>query len=522
MFKLNFFNIKSLFLICFSIFNLFLYFSSIYKINHLPLYFTIFFTLSFLTVFLSIRHKSFFFEKFFSTYMWLAYSFFYCIHVIYFDEIYTFGIGSFDLQSTANHKELFSVLIVFNIAFLVSMFCSRKIFNIEYNSLNFKLNNYLEKNNYILLLSLIFIILIIGLLNINFKIIDYYYFAEIKNHPMVDALLKWIFLFGFSSIFCIFLNLDTSKKLITNLFLISSLQEALFYFSILSRGCIFNSLAFLFALISKPLLKKKFSFISFFLLISFISFVFIFNFYILLLERSGGNKLNFEKYRNTTYIKEHRTNFKNTTDDNLLKNFQSLRFVSASFDLNLAKKINFIDDLKGLAKGQKPKDFNAKVETLKMAFKNRIFGMDTLMVVVGSSKNSFSFFKESLREKFNPGQLSFFDKLRQGQDFNINKSAVNITLPSILPFLYYTDSLSFVFISVFIIILIFNSLERFNIYLNNNIFLSALISQLIAYRLWHFGYTPANSYKFLMALLISIFLHFIVQNILVRIKILVK
>ena len=47
-----------------------------------------------------------------------------------------------------------------------------------------------------------------------------------------------------------------------------------------------------------------------------------------------------------------------------------------------------------------------------------------------------------------------------------------------------------------------------------------MIGQLIAYRLWHFGYAPLNSYKYFLSIILSIFIIFVLTKILVKNKIL--
>ena len=67
----------------------------------------------------------------------------------------------------------------------------------------------------------------------------------------------------------------------------------------------------------------------------------------------------------------------------------------------------------------------------------------------------------------------------------MNEISNNVTLPSIITFLYYSGSKLFVFISIILIMVLCNLFERLNILINNNVYLSALVGQLLAYRLWH-------------------------------------
>ena len=79
------------------------------------------------------------------------------------------------------------------------------------------------------------------------------------------------------------------------------------------------------------------------------------------------------------------------------------------------------------------------------------------------------------------------------------------TLPGIISFLYYTGSPLFLLISIILIFFIFNFLENFLRYFtNNNLVFVCFISNMIASRLFHFGYAPKDSYLFLISILLSI------------------
>ena len=81
------------------------------------------------------------------------------------------------------------------------------------------------------------------------------------------------------------------------------------------------------------------------------------------------------------------------------------------------------------------------------------------------------------------------------------------TLPGIIAFLFYSGSYYFLFISMFIICIIGSLIEylafRFS---SNNLIFSALIGQVISFRLIHFGYLPHQSYLLFGTIIITIFL----------------
>ncbi len=493
--------------------NCYLFVNSLNKLNDNFILYSIFFLLSTVNVLNVICFKSSLFEKFLNFYMWLGYFFFYSIHVIYFNETYNFPTGDFNFKSSDQREELYYVLIVFNFAILFTNIISNKYINYTYTKSKTKFNNFFNNNINIFLILLFLLIIFISFSNIYLKYFDYYYFFKSKNPFFIDAFFKWFFLFGFSSIMCVFLNLNETKKIIIKLFIISSIQEYLFFFSILSRGCIFNSLAILIALFLKcNLLNEKLSFQTFLALFLLIFTLFIINFYTLIDLRGGDNEEYFKKYRS------------NSKFNSPINNFNTIRPLQVKFP-NF-KEFNFVkiknENINSNNNTEKSffQDFKPKMKRILFSVKNRVFGIDSLMVVVGHKDKNLNFFINSLKEKFQPGKSSYFDKLR----FNkiLNQNSGNLTVPGFLAFTYYSGSLLFVFILTILVIFICNIIEKINVTLNNNIFFSALISQILAYRVWHFGYAPLNSYKIYFAIIGTILFIYIFQKVLINLKILVK
>jgi hypothetical protein len=505
-------------LIIFIIINLYLYIFSIVKIENSHFYFSLFALLSIINIVKFFFYKSSIFEKFFSFYLWLGFYFFYCIHLLFFKHDYIFSIGNFDVGNATHQKELFIILIIVELAILISSIISSKYIVIKHTYSQDKL--WLNKYSNILLFFLASSVLIISFLNINFKFFDYYYFSNAKFIPEIDLFLKWFFLFGFSSFLCLFLNLNWGKNFIIGVFVISCFQEFLFFFSILSRGCIFNSLALLIALFIKNKEMKIMSNKNIGLFFMLISILFVTNFYILIDQRGGSNIQNFKDFRGVL-IKSENNKIINKFE-NTVENAKKWDFIFTSANASDSKKIS----VKPLSINLIAKDNNgdslffellSKAKLLRIFFsvKNRIFGIDSLMAIVAYDDKGFKLLKDSLEEKFTPGQVSFFDKIRTKNTIEkVNPN--NLTMPGIIGFLYYSGSLTFVFISIMIIIFVFNLIEFINIKINNNIFLTCLISQLLAYRLWHFGYTPLNSYKYFISIFFSMFIVYCLQKYLVK------
>lgn len=508
----DFFKLKYISSLIFLVVNLILYILAIGEINFHRLLFTSLVILSVLNFLICLNTKSFFFEKFFTFYMWTGFIFSYFLHIIFFDQNYIFRIGTFDFLNALHLKELYLVLIYFNLGILISIFLSRRFLKLNYKSSKYRLSNVLEKKTHILLFLIFAVIFSIFLTNASFKLFDYYYFSDARYNFVIDSFLKWFFLYGFTSIMCIFLNLQFFKeKFLKFLFCIICIQEFLFYFSILSRGCIFNSLAIFFALVSKKYVRNNYSFKFFTKTLFFIIFLFCINFYLLIDARDHNNLKNFKEYRGLTSLLKNK-NLDYEFDS--LKNFINYKKI-ITIRTNLISQKDPQHDEKNVFNELKP-----KLLSLILVVKNRIFGIDSLMAVVSYEKKGFNLLKLSLKENFEPGKSSFFDEIRLQN--NPNELTNNLTLPSIFGFLYYTGSYFFIFISIIFILMFCNLLEKLSIFFNNNVFLSAIIGQLLAYRLWHFGYVPLNSYKLLLSILFTILLCFFLTKIMTKLKIITK
>lgn len=507
----NLFKLKYVSSLIFLVVNLVFYIFAISQLDFFKSLFTLVVVLSVVNFLICFNLSNFFFEKFFTFYMWTGFVFFYYLHIIFFNQEYTFNIGTFDFSNNLHLKELYLVLIFFNLGILISIILSRKFLKTNYKLSYYRLSFFFEKKTNLLFYFILFIIICVFFINYRFKLFDYYYFSQPRYNFFIDSFLKWFFLFGFTSLMCIFLNLKLIKTKLTKFYYIIYIQEFLFYISILSRGCIFNSSAIFFASIAKNYVKYKYSLKFLAVTLFFIVFLFSANFYILIDERKTNNIENIEKYRGFSNLLMHDYFENNFVKIKNVENQKKVILSKASFLLkqnNEEKKENFLQN------------FKKKILRLIFVVKNRIFGIDSLMAVVSYEKKGFDLLKLSIQENSNPGVSSFFDQLRLQNDKD--ELTNNVTLPSIVGFLYYSGSYFFILISIIIIMFFCNFFEKLNIYFNNNIYLSAIIGQILAYRLWHFGYAPINSYKILMSLLCTIFLCYALTKLMAKFDIIQK
>ena len=149
---------------------------------------------------------------------------------------------------------------------------------------------------------------------------------------------------------------------------------------------------------------------------------------------------------------------------------------------------------------------------------NRFPGFEEVFFV--SNKSNFlnlEFLKESFNERFDPTNLSFFEKNIKGDNF-LDKQIPNsnkyfISVPGIIAFLYYSGSFIFVFVICLFIGTTISCIEKIVLrFFYNNVILASVISQTLAYRLLNFGYLPLNSYLLVFSIFLNLALIFLLNE----------
>ena len=142
---------------------------------------------------------------------------------------------------------------------------------------------------------------------------------------------------------------------------------------------------------------------------------------------------------------------------------------------------------------------------------NRWVGIES--VVLMTKKNTilnYDLLKESFKEKKN-NDFSFYEKIYTRNIYrSLTGRTFGIILPGIIAFLYYPGSYIFLFLSLYIIIFFLVFLEKILIKISNgNLILVSIITNIIVYRLIHFGYVPRDSYLLFGSLFLTLFIYFV-------------
>lgn len=438
------------------------------------LIFLLFGLLSNLIFFFVFSKKTYFFEIFFGGLLWLGFWYKSLIIIIFFDYELKEGANSFMKLSKEDQIQVFDnslIVICYGLAgFLLACLIKNTLLNNFYNiKKNFKKNINNLNIKFFIFILLIFIItyLVITYTNFHLSIYQRGVLQTYSVHFTISAIYKWLLLFGFSTFIAfIFIFSFQNKLKIYLLSTMSIVETFITNLSFLSRGMIFNLFAIFIGLYkSNKLYKLKLN-LKFFLiyLLSIMCF-----FYLCVIS---VNYLRANVYFNKTIeTKKYDTNKK-------------------AFD-----------------------------EFLLLS-KTRWVGIDALISVESFEGKSFNFFKQSFNEQFDKNKIPFYERNVQKRIKTENKAKqYGITTPGIIAFLYYTGSKNFVFFIIFLISILFLTFEKFIFIVFKNPILCSMLSQVLAYRLIHFGYMPQNTYMLLTSILITIMGLFLMKKFLTNIRI---
>ncbi len=358
---------------------------------------------------------------------------------------------------------LFSIFGIFSI--LISMFLFEKIikkFSIQNLNFNFITNHLYKKLRYFLFFILFCLTILIGTVNNEFSIFKKGLTANESFFPLLRPLISWFLLFGLSSCICILLYFEFLKKTkIFNLFFLLSFFEPFFSsVSMMSRGFIFNASSIFFGYLK--LIKK----INFYYLI--IILIFIISLFLLSIKST-------QSQRSNSFVDNNIDNPIVTDTNNTKVNFFNLSIESS--------KVNFI----------------AQVVI------ERWVGLEEVILTLNSKKIGWEFLKNSFKEKQSDNKVPLFDKEIYKEYVNLDRMKNNfVSIPGIIAFASFSNNIIFVFFFVSFVTFFCLIIELLILKISaNNLFLSALISQIIAYRLIHFGVYPIETYKILLGICLT-------------------
>ena len=428
--------------------------------------YTLFGILALIMVLIPIKKEFYFFEIFFTIIIFITFWFDFVVTISFFNYEFTDGRGSFDFQPNSLNQiliisSLLFLTIIISIITRSFLFPKKRLFLVKINLQKHSIL-YFEKNQFNFFLGLISFVFFVSYINFHFSIFQRGIASKNEINFLIVGVIKWLLLFGFSSFFCVLIDLLISNKVHKKIYIFFYsffliLETVMSNISILSRGNFLNSSSIVFA-IYKQLNKHRDIFL---IIISLVIFLFFLIGIEILSPLRGEPSLLIEVPKSV--------------------NSQSLNLNSSATNSFFYSFYNFFE----------------------LIFA-RLFGIEALMAVYSLDNLGFNLLYEAMTDIHEIGKPTFFDSLKN--DIRVNTSnLVSFTLPGIVGFLYYSGSISFLLISIFFIVLSFSFLE-FLVYrfCNNNLLLCSLFSQVIAYRLWHFGHNFSNTYLIFSAILFNI------------------
>lgn len=125
-------------------------------------------------------------------------------------------------------------------------------------------------------------------------------------------------------------------------------------------------------------------------------------------------------------------------------------------------------------------------------------------------------FRRILNESKESGRTSIYD-IEVAYSTYRNEAILTekfkfITLPGIVGWLLLADNLAYLIFGLIGAVLVCNLLELFCFTLNKNIYFSSIIGQVLAFRLTNFGYVPKDSFKLIIAIIMTSLVLFILDR----------
>ena len=435
-------------------------------------------------LFFAFRKNSIFFETFFGLLLWLGFWFKFTCTITLTDGIFREGVGLFNYSEYSFDK----TLIVSQIGIIAFIFAgyTRELLFFKYPmklNFNFSTNNFFSKNRLKIWIIFLFFFLSIGTLNFYFKIYQKGLLPVYELNFLISGMFKWLLLFGLSTISSLILyyEANTFKKILIFSVFIVFFETFITSLSMLSRGMIFNAFAIFFGIYKFSNKINQTNEINYYIKLILI---------VLSLFYISVSSVNYIR-ANYFYVGK-----------------------SALFTIEKFDKKELTSTIERKNKYATISEHNSEILYLLI---NRWVGIDGVMAV--SSKSEIlnpTFLKRSFKERPSAEKPTFYELTFGLEGINamsqIYSNVKGNTLPGIIAFLFYSGSYLLIFFIMFFITITASLFEYLSFKLsNNNLIFSALIGQVVAFRLIHFGYLPHQSYLLFGTILITIFLVYLIN-----------
>ncbi len=423
--------------------------------GHISVY-LLFTFLANLLLYVGFSKNAILFDAFIGVFFWLGFWLKLTLRVAFFDGSFNEAVGHFDKSGMAFDRSLLVASCGLSGLLFASLVRRKLFFNYRCQIDSDKHKNLLcfyKRYKSATLIVFVLLFLFVAISNAMLGIYQKGSITQIELPLGLNGFYKWLLLFGLASFSALILNFEfkINKKISFFVLFLILLESFVSNVSMLSRGMILNSSALFYGLIiisriNAIKLRLKFLIISFSI-------------------------------------------------------FGAL-FVSSVLLVNQLR-INFYSDLES---GSNIQEIHSMTAPL---FIDRWVGMEGVMAVSSYPNLGWDLWRKALKESYNEKESSFFDNnFIKSPYVNIDKTRHHfISLPGIVAFFFYPGSFWFLFASM-VVLGGLATLIEFSVYKlgGNNLILSALLAQVLAYRFASFGYVPSQSYLLLGALLLNLFI----------------
>lgn len=434
---------------------------------------------------LGFRKNAIFFDTFIGIFFWLGFWLKFTDRVAFSEAVFSLA-GQFDGSAYAFDKGLLVASCGLFGLILASFVRERFWFNYsssaEEDFQHKALFKFYQKNKKAIWLIFLGLIIVVGFSNLYVGIYQRGTLPRVHLPFGLNGIFTWLLMFGLASISATIIRLEMLLKNnghIGTTISIGLLENFISNTSMLSRGMLLQSIGLIYGAMS-AIKNKRMS-------VKLKSITVPLIFFIILFASS------------VAFVNYYRLWFYQSPSIEELESIEEDEVGKSSKD-----------------KGTKISKDDYKLMTTSLLL-GRWIGIEEVLAVSSYPKLGWSVWNEAWKEKLTAQneKTHFYNRVfTKSPSVKIDRKRFHFieTLPGVVAFFYYPSSVCFLFFGLFSLGLFAAFLEYFAyIFSGKNLILSALFAQVIAFRYMNFGYTPAQSYLLIGALLANAILIYLIN-----------
>lgn len=364
----------------------------------------------------------------------------------------------------------------------------------------------LYKNHRKVILTL-FVFFFILVATINF-VLGIYQRGEIPktNLPYgTDGIIKWLLIFGMASFSALILRFEVeiNKKATLMPAVLAMLEAFMSSVSMMSRAMVINVSALGYGLLS-TIRRQGFAWNKRYVASIFIIFSVLFALSVLSVNYLRANNYNIVTIESGTSQPKANNSF-SSDSTNREKTSDSSEPGEAKGGKQVSSP-SLIDDIKD--------KFQLVLIMTQPLFVDRWVGIEGVLGVLHHGELGWPLWQKAWDEKYSDNQISLYDQMIGSAYTTIDTTKHHfVNLPGMIAFLFYPGSYVFLFIAMTFVMIVASLFEIGAFKLSgNNMVLSALIGQIVVFRITNFGYVPGQSYLLLGSIILNVLMIFALER----------